>query len=313
MKIAFILDPLEDINIHKDSSFAMMREASGRGHRLYVVHQEDIVLEGGSIRVSAREIFLTGIETGWYTHGEAGVMALTGFDAVMMRKDPPFDMEYYYTTHLLEIAEKAGARIFNRPGALRNWNEKLSIARFPQFTPVTLVARKETDLRAFLERHRDIIIKPLDGMGGAGVFRVRENDPNIGVIIETVTCYGRKTVMAQRFVPEIVKGDKRILVVDGEPAPYCLARIPKEGETRGNLASGGRGVAQPISERDRDIARFIGPVLADAGIFLAGLDVIGDYLTEINVTSPTCLQEIRDQTGFDVATMVINLLEAKCA
>lgn len=313
MKIAFILDPLEAIDVHKDSSFAMMREAAARGHLLHVLHQEDIVLDAGRVKASCREIFLTGSEPVWYGLAEPRMASLVDFDAVLMRKDPPFDMEYYYCTQLLELAERDGARIFNRPGALRNWNEKLSIARFSRFTPPTLVARKEGDLRGFLEMHKDIIIKPLDGMGGAGVFRVRERDPNIGVIIETMTCYGKRTVMAQRFVPEIEKGDKRILVVGGVPAPYCLARIPRKGETRGNLASGGRGVAQPLTAHDLEIAQFIGPVLEAEGISLAGLDVIGDYLTEINVTSPTCMQEILNQTGFDVAKMMIDLLEAKCS
>lgn len=312
MKMAFIVDPLEGINVHKDSSFAMMREASTRGHRIHVLHQEDIVLREGRIKALSREIFLTGKEPAWYEKGETHHEHLSEYDAVLMRKDPPFDMEYYYATQLLEIAEREGAKIYNRPASLRNWNEKLAIAKFPAFTPPTLVARKESDLREFLDHHRDIVIKPLDGMGGSGVFRLREGDPNIGVIIETVTCYGKKTVMAQRFVPDIEKGDKRVLMVGGKPAPFCLARIPKKGETRGNLASGGKGVAQPLSERDMEIAQAIGPVLDAEGIALAGLDVIGNYLTEINVTSPTCMQEILDQTGCDVPGMMIDLLESRC-
>ena len=313
MNIAFILDPLESINIHKDSSFAMMREASQRGHRIHALHQEDIVLLEGRIKAWSREIFLTGRDPDWYEIGEILPGHLAQYDAVLMRKDPPFDMEYYYATQLLALAEREGARIFNRPAALRNWNEKLSIARFPEFTPSTLVSKQESALRDFLDHHRDIVIKPLDGMGGSGVFRVRENDPNTGVIIETATRYGTKTVMAQRFIPDIEKGDKRILVVGGIPAPYCLARIPKKGETRGNLASGGKGIAQALSDRDREIAGAVGPVLEKEGIFLAGLDVIGSHLTEINVTSPTCMQEILDQTGCDVAKIMIDLLESKCA
>ncbi len=313
MNIAFILDPLEGISIKKDSSFAMMREASGRKHRIHVIQQEDIALKEGRVRVISTEIFLTGKIFPWYEKGEMRHGHLDEFDAVLMRKDPPFDMEYYYATQLLEMAEREGAKIYNRPASLRNWNEKLSISRFPQFTPPTLVSRKESDFREFLDCHQDIVMKPLDGMGGSGVFRIRENDPNIGVIIETVTLYGKRTVMAQRFVPEIEKGDKRILVLGGIPAPYCLARIPKRGETRGNLASGGKGVAQPLSERDLEIAGSIGPVLKEEGIYLAGLDVIGNYLTEINVTSPTCMQEILDQTGCDVPKMMIDLLEAECA
>ena len=313
MKIAFILDPLEGIDIHKDSSFAMMREASSRGHQIHALPMEGIMLKEGVIQADSREIRLTGKDPLWYEAGKSRTCRLAEFDVVLMRKDPPFDMEYYYATQLLELAEQEGVKIVNKPAALRNWNEKLSIAKFPELTPPTLVARKENDLREFLAMHRDIIIKPLDGMGGAGVFRVRENDPNIGVIIETMTCYGKRTVMAQRFVPEIEKGDKRILVVGGVPAPYCLARIPKKGETRGNLASGGKGVARLLSGRDLEIANAVGPALRSAGIALAGLDVIGDFLTEINVTSPTCMQEILDQTGFDVAKMMLDLLESGCA
>ena len=313
MKFAFFLDPLEGIKIAKDSSFAMMREAARRGHAIHVFHQEDMVLKGGIVSAACREIFLTGKSPDWYESGEGKIADLSGFDAVLMRKDPPFDMEYYYATQLLEVAERHGAKVINKPASLRNWNEKLAIARFPEFTPPTLVARQEQALREFLEVHRDIVVKPLDGMGGSGVFRLREHDPNIGVIIETATLFGEKTVMAQRFVPQIENGDKRILVVGGVPAPFCLARIPKQGETRGNLASGGRGVAQPLTARDIEIAQAVGPVLEAEGIWLAGLDVIGENLTEINVTSPTCMQEIFDQTGCDVAKMMIDLLERRCA
>ncbi len=313
MRIAFILDPLEGIDTRKDSSFAMMREASVRGHQIHVLLMGDVLLKEGVIQAVSREIRLTGKTPLWFEAENPRTCPLAEFDVVMMRKDPPFDMEYYYATQLLELAEQGGAKVVNRPAALRNWNEKLAIAKFPEFTPPTLVAKREEDLREFLAMHRDIILKPLDGMGGAGVFRVREDDPNIGVIIETMTGYGTRTVMAQRFVPEIEQGDKRILMVDGVPAPYCLARIPKKGETRGNLASGGKGVARPLSGRDLEIAHAVGPSLRSAGIALAGLDVIGDFLTEINVTSPTCMQEILDQTGFSVAKQVIDLLESGCA
>ncbi len=313
MKLAFFVDPLETFNIKKDSSYAMMREAARRGHTIHVFHQEDMVLKHGVVFAACTEIFLTGKTPSWYEPGQSIMSDLGEYDAVMMRKDPPFDMEYYYATQLLEIAERRGARIVNRPGSLRNWNEKLAIAKFPEFTPPTLVARSGEAIRDFLEIHGDIIVKPLDGMGGAGVFRMKQHDPNIGVIIETATLYGKKTVMAQRFVPEIEAGDKRILVVGGEAAPFCLARIPKQGETRGNLASGGKGVARPLSDRDLEIAKAIGPILEADGILLAGLDVIGDYLTEINVTSPTCMQEIHDQTGYDVAKMMVDLLERRCA
>ncbi len=313
MKLAFFIDPLETFDIKKDSSYAMMREAAKRGHSIHVFHQEDMILKHGVVFASCTEIFLTGKTPSWYERGQSGMSDLCEYDVVMMRKDPPFDMEYYYATQLLELAERQGAQVVNRPGSLRNWNEKLAIAKFPEFTPPTLVARREEAIRDFLEIHGDIIVKPLDGMGGSGVFRMKQNDPNIGVIIETTTLYGKKTVMAQRFVPEIEAGDKRILVVGGIPAPYCLARIPKQGETRGNLASGGRGVAKPLSERDLEIAKAIGPFLEAEGILLAGLDVIGEYLTEINVTSPTCMQEIHDQTGCDVAKMMVDLLESRCA
>ena len=309
MNIAFVLDPLESIHTKKDSSFAMMREAASRGHRIHVLQQEDLCFREGTILASVTEIHLTGRSPDWYERGEARSERLADFDAVLMRKDPPFDMEYFYATHLLEIAEREGAKVYNRPAALRNWNEKLSISRFPQFAPPTLVTKKESDLRDFLERYGDIIVKPLDGMGGAGVFRLGKGYPNFGVILETSTCYGKKTVMAQRFLPEIAEGDKRILVVGGVPAPYCLARIPRQGETRGNLASGGRGEARPLSGRDFEIASVVGKVLVSEGIALAGLDVIGNHLTEINVTSPTCMQEICDQKGFDVAKMMIDLLE----
>ena len=309
MRLAFLIDPLESIRIGKDSSFAMMREAASRGHSLHVFHQEDMMLRDGVVQAASTPIRLTGRRPDWFERGGRSMFRLAQFDAVLMRKDPPFDMEYYYATQLLEIAEREGARVINRPAALRNWSEKLSIARFPQFSPPTIVARHEADFRDFLETHGDIIVKPLDGMGGAGVFRVRREDPNLGVILETATCYGKRTVMAQRFVPEIAEGDKRILVVGGVPAEYCLARIPKAGETRGNLASGGRGVARPLTERDLEIASTVGKALVAEGVDLAGLDVIGDRLTEINVTSPTCMQEILEQTGCDVARKMIDLVE----
>jgi len=226
-----------------------------------------------------------------------------------MRKDPPFDMEYVYSTYLLELAESQGARVFNRPRAIRDWNEKMAIARFPQFTPPTVVTRREPLIREFLAEHRDVILKPLDGMGGASVFRVRQDDPNVNVIIETVTHFGRRTSMAQRYIPEIRDGDKRVLLIAGRAVPHSLARIPKPGETRGNLAAGGTGVARALTQRDREIADALGPVLVKEGLLLVGLDVIGDWLTEINVTSPTCFQEITEQTGFNVAGMFMDALQ----
>lgn len=311
MKIAFILDPLESIKTYKDTSFAMMREAVTRGHRVCSIQQEDIVWREGCVYAYVRELKLTGDAHHWYEATEPALQPLAALDAVLMRKDPPFDMEYVYSTYLLELAQREGARIYNDPRAIRDYNEKLAIARFVQFTAPTVVTRLEALLREFLSEHGDIILKPLDGMGGTSIFRLHRGDPNIGVVIETLTHYGRRTIMAQRYIPEISRGDKRILLIDGEPVPYCLARIPKPGETRGNLAAGGIGVAQPLSGRDREIASHLAPVLAAEGLLLVGLDVIGDYLTEVNVTSPTCFQEITEQTGFNVAGMMLDALERR--
>jgi glutathione synthase len=313
MNFAFILDPLESIKTHKDSSYAMMVEAAARGHTLFTLEQQDVALQLGRVLGYARKVTLTGNENDWYRAAETEVMPLERFDAVLMRKDPPFDMEYVYTTYLLELAEAQGARVFNRPRALRDYNEKLAIAKFNSFTVPTLVTRQAGLILKFLAQHQDIILKPLDGMAGKFVFRVREDDPNLNVIIESLTQYGDRTIMAQRYIPEVAKGDKRILLIDGKPAPYVLARIPKPGETRANLATGGTGLAQPLSTRDREIAETLGPALRKEGLILVGLDVIGDYLTEINVTSPTCMREITAQTGFNVAGMMLDALERACA
>jgi len=315
MRLAFILDQLDSIKTYKDSSFAMMREAAVRGHQLFVMHQGDLAWKGGMTVGFARPLKLTGVESGgheWYRAEEAKETPLQEFDAVLMRKDPPFDMEYVYSTYLLELAEGQGARVFNSPRGIRDHNEKLAIASFPQFIAPTLVTRQEHLIRDFLAEHRDIVLKPLDGMGGASVFRVHSADHNISVILETLTHYGTRTIMAQRHIPEISQGDKRILLIDGEPVPYSLARIPKVGESRGNLTAGGTGIAQPLSDRDREIASSLGPVLREQGLLLVGLDVIGDYLTEINVTSPTCMREIADQVGFNAAAMMIDALERVC-
>ena len=309
MKLAFVLDPLEDIKTYKDSSYAMLEAASRRGHELFVLHQEDILCRDGTVNGVAAGITLTGEKTVWYRLGDKREVPLSAFDALLMRKDPPFDMEYVYSTYLLELAEQQGARVINRPRALRDYNEKFSVTRFTALTVPTLVTRLEREIRAFLEAQGDIVLKPLDGMGGASVFRLHRQDHNIGVVIETLTHYGRRTVMAQRYIPEITKGDKRIILIDGKPVPYALARIPKPGETRGNLAAGARGIAQELSPRDRAIAAAVGPALAAEGLLLVGLDVIGDYLTEINVTSPTGMREIVEQTGFDVAGMMIDAVE----
>ncbi|MBI3042989.1 MAG: glutathione synthase [Betaproteobacteria bacterium] len=313
MKIAFVVDPLDSFKIAKDTTFAIMREAAARGHALYALEQDDLFWHSDRVYGNARQIELTGEQPRWYHVREPARMPLKDFGAVLMRKDPPFDIEYVYSTYLLELAESQGARVFNRPRAIRDWNEKLAIARFPHFIPPTLATRREALIREFLAEHRDVILKPLDGMGGASVFRVHEHDPNVNVIIETVTHYGRRTIMAQRFIPEIRDGDKRVLLIGGKPVPYCLARIPKPGETRGNLAAGGTGVARELTKRDREIAGALGPALDEEGLLLVGLDVIGDCLTEVNVTSPTCFQEITEQTGFNVAGMFMDALEAACA
>ena len=312
MKIAIILDPLEHIKTYKDSTFAMMLEASSRGHELFVMEQQDLVLTQGKVLGFCRKLSLLDDKMHWYAVDDVQALVLDYFDVVLMRKDPPFDMEYIYSTYLLELAEQQGAHILNKPLAIRDFNEKLSIAKFGEFTPPTLVTRQAPLIREFVSQHGDTILKPLDSMGGSSIFRVSRNDPNLNVIIETMTKLGTRTIMAQRYIPEITQGDKRILLINGEPVPYALARIPLEGETRGNLAAGGKGVAQPLSPRDREIAETLGPKLRDTGLFLVGLDVIGDYLTEINVTSPTGMQEITAQTGFNVAGMFVDALEQVC-
>jgi len=309
MELLFILDPLEDLKAYKDSSVAMMRVAASRGHAVWACQQGDLAWAGGSIAADTLRLQVTGDDHDWYALEHQVRRPLAGFDVVLMRKDPPFDMEYLYSTYLLELAEAGGARVVNSARAIRDFNEKLAIAKFAQFTPPSLVTRKEAALREFLAEHGDIVLKPLDGMGGHSVFRVHRQDHNVGVILETLTHYGTRSVMAQRYLPEIAKGDKRVLVIDGEPVPYALARIPKPGETRGNLAAGGTGVAQPLSARDREIAGTLGPQLKAQGLMLVGLDVIGDCLTEVNVTSPTCMVEINQQTGFNVAGMMIDALE----
>jgi len=313
MKIAFLADPLASFKTYKDSTYAMMAEAAKRGHDVYAFEQKDMALDGGAVYAHASRIELTAVGADhahdWYRADAPQETNLTAFDAIIQRKDPPFDMEYIYGTYLLELAEMQGARVFNKPSAIRNNNEKMSIAQFSQFTAPTLVTSNEARIRAFQAKHGDVILKPLDGMGGAGVFRVTPDGMNLGAIIETLTDNGRRTIMAQRYIPDIVKGDKRILIIAGKPVPYSLARIPQAGEVRGNLAAGGTGVAQPLTARDLEIAEALGPVLAARGLLLVGLDVIGDYLTEINVTSPTCFQEITEQAGFPVAAMFIDAVE----
>lgn len=315
MHLLVVADPIESFKIYKDSTFAMMREAQKRGHRLSVCEPKDLAWQSGQDVIGyVRDIVLTGEQENWFEARQQAPnerpQPLKDFDAVLMRKDPPFDSEYFYATHLLEQAEREGARVFNRPRALRDHPEKLAIMEFAQFITPTLVTRDGADIRRFHAEHRDIILKPLDGMGGAGIFRVRDEGLNLGAIIETLNQHGAQTVMVQRFLPAIAQGDKRVLVIGGKPVPFCLARIPQGGEVRGNLAAGGVGVAQALTARDREIAQAIGPVLAQRGLLLVGLDVIGDSVTEINVTSPTCFQEITEQTGFDVASMYLDALES---
>ena len=310
MKLLFVADPLESFKIYKDTTFAMMREAQKRGHRVSACEPQDIRwLQAEGVTAQVRDILLTGQSDDWFDVTGSGRVALKTFDAIVMRKDPPFDSEYFYSTHLLGQAEREGARVFNSPAALRDHPEKLAILEFPQFTAPTLVTRSEADVRAFHATHGEIILKPLDGMGGMGIFKVGADGLNLGAIIETLNQGGRQTVMVQKYLPQISEGDKRVLLIGGQPVPFALARIPQGGEVRGNLAAGGKGVAMPLTERERQIADSLGPILAARGLLLVGLDVIGGHLTEINVTSPTCFQEITDQTGCDVAALFIDALE----
>ena len=314
MKLLFITDPLESFKIYKDTTFAMMREAQRRGHTLAVCLPQDLAWQRGSqVTARVRDIVLTGDSTNWFQAQPLRSAALTAFDAVLMRKDPPFDSEYFYATHLLEQAEREGARVFNKPRALRDHPEKLAIMEFPQFIGPTLVTRDPQDIQRFHAEHQDIILKPLDGMGGMGIFRVGPDGLNLGSITETLNRHGAQSVMVQKFLPEITEGDKRVLVIGGKPGPFCLARIPQGSEVRGNLAAGGKGVARPLSARDWEIAEALGPVLHSRGMLLAGVDVIGDCVTEINVTSPTCFQEIYDQTGCNVAFLFVDALEEAVA
>ncbi|MHB0920336.1 MAG: glutathione synthase [Thiomonas delicata] len=323
MNLLFVADPLEAFNPKKDSTLAMMREAQRRGFAVWACEPRQLhwlggagQAEAGPVQAQCRHVQLLDGAKPWFGDIEHVVRPLREFDAVLMRKDPPFDSEFFYATHLLEQAEREGARVFNRPRALRDHPEKLAILEWPQFIPATLVSRDMAALRAFAAEHGDIIVKPLDGMGGAGIFRLRQGgdgspDVNLNVVLETLTDFGRRTIMAQRFIPEIAQGDKRVLLIGGEPVPFSLARIPQGGETRGNLAAGGLGVAQALTPADRAIAQAIGAELAARGLLLVGIDIIGDRLTEINVTSPTCFVEISEQTGFDVAGRFIDAMLAR--
>ena len=311
MNILFVADPLESFKTYKDTTFAMMRELQKRGHAIAATEPRHMGWRsGGTVNATVRRIRLTGDAHDWFSVSGEAVEALKDFDAVLMRKDPPFDSEFFYCTHLLEQAQREGARVFNRPSALREHPEKLALMEFAQFAPPTLVTRSPEAIRAFHAEHKDIILKPLDGMGGMGIFRVGADGMNLGSIIETLNQDGATSVMVQRYLPEIVQGDKRLLLIGGQVAPFVLARIPQGGEVRGNLAAGGKGVAQPLSDENRAVAEAIAQVLAARGLLLVGLDMIGNCVTEINVTSPTCFQEIHDQTGFDVPAMFVDALEA---
>jgi len=314
MKVLFIADPMASFKTYKDTTYAMMREMAKRGWQLFHTLSGELSVREGLVVAQAAAFEFVGAKNDddheWFKAEAKVQTALKDFDAVIMRTDPPFDMQYLYATQFLTLAEQQSAKVFNSGQAMRDFNEKLAILNFSQFTAPTLVTTRSADVRAFLKEHGDIIIKPLDGMGGMGIFRLTEKDPNIGSILETLMQLDSRTIMAQRYIPEIVHGDKRILIIGGEVVPYALARIPQNGETRGNLAAGGRGVAQELSERDREIAETLAPELKRRGILLAGLDVIGSNLTEVNVTSPTGFQEIMKQKNFDVAAMFADAVEA---
>lgn len=311
IKLGIVMDPISDINIKKDSSFAMLLAAQARGYQLFYMEMQDLAMANGEAIASMRQLSVKPDEHNWYQLSEAQDTPLAELDVILMRKDPPFDTEFIYATYMLERAEEKGTLIVNKPQSLRDANEKLFTAWFAEFTPNTLVTRDAKRIKDFYRQQKDIIIKPLDGMGGSSIFRVKENDPNLGVIVETLTHHGSQFAMVQNFIPEITQGDKRILVVDGKPIPYALARIPKQGETRGNLAAGGKGVAQPLSESDLKIANAIGPELKKRGLIFVGLDVIGDKLTEINVTSPTCIREIEAAFDVDITGLLMDAIESR--
>ena len=313
VRVGIIMDPIAQIAFKKDSSLAMLLAAQARGWSLHYMEQRDLYQLGGEARARMRTLAVFDDAQRWYETGEEADGALSDLDVILMRKDPPFNSEYVYATYLLELAEQAGTLVVNRPQSLRDCNEKFFATRFPQFTPPTLVSRRSDILREFAREQRDIILKPLDEMGGASIFRHREGDPNLSVILEVLTEHGTRQIMAQRYVPAILEGDKRILMIDGEPVPYCLARIPAAGETRGNLAAGGRGVAQPLSEYDKKIAAAVGPELRKRGLLFVGLDVIGEYLTEINITSPTCIREIDNAFDTRIGERLMDVIAAKLA
>lgn len=309
VKLGIVMDPISHVNVKKDSSMAMMLEAQKRGYEIHYMEMKDLYLYQGQCRATTQKIKVFDDPEHWYELEEENDIAVESLDAVLMRKDPPFDTEYIYATYMLERAEVAGTLIVNKPQSLRDCNEKLFTAWFPELTAKTLVTRKSEQIRAFHQEEKDVIIKPLDGMGGSSIFRINEKDPNVGVIIETLTNHGNQYAMVQEFMPAIKEGDKRILIVNGEPMPYCLARIPAQGETRGNLAAGGTGRAQPLSPSDKMIAETIAPELKKRGLYFVGLDVIGDKVTEINVTSPTCIREIEAAYPINISGKLMDAIE----
>ncbi|MFU9135569.1 glutathione synthase [Erwinia tasmaniensis] len=313
IKLGIVMDPITSINIKKDTSFAMLLEAQRRGYEIHYMEMSDLYLRGGKARAHTRLLSVEQNAESWFAFGSEQDIALADLNVVLMRKDPPFDTEFIYATYILERAEEKGTLIVNKPQSLRDCNEKLFTAWFAELTPDTLVTRNAQQIREFWQTHGDIILKPLDGMGGASIFRIKQEDPNLSVIIETLTEHGRFYCMAQNYLPAIKEGDKRVLVVDGEPVPYCLARIPKSGETRGNLAAGGRGEARPLSDSDWEIARRVAPTLKAKGLIFVGLDIIGDKLTEINVTSPTCVREIEAAFPVSITGMLMDAIEKRLA
>ncbi|CCP01945.1 glutathione synthetase [Erwinia amylovora Ea644] len=313
IKLGIVMDPITSINIKKDSSFAMLLEAQKRGYEIHYMEMNDLYLRAGEGRARTRLLSVEQNDNQWFAFGDEQDIALSDLNVVLMRKDPPFDTEFIYATYILERAEEKGTLIVNKPQSLRDCNEKLFTAWFADLTPDTLVTRNASQIRKFWQQHNDIILKPLDGMGGASIFRIRQEDPNLSVIVETLTGHGSFYCMAQNYLPAIKDGDKRVLVVDGEPVPYCLARIPKSGETRGNLAAGGRGEARPLTNSDWEIARRVAPVLKQKGLIFVGLDIIGDKLTEINVTSPTCIREIEAAFPISVTAMLMDAIEKRLA
>lgn len=312
IKLGIVMDPISQINIKKDTSFAMLQEAQKRGYQLYYMEMNDLFLTAGEAYATTRTVKVYQDKNHWYDFGDEQTIPLSDLDVILMRKDPPFDTEFIYATYILERAENAGVLVVNKPQSLRDCNEKLYTAWFAEFTPETMVTRQTKLLKDFYQEHHDIILKPLDGMGGASIFRIKQNDPNVSVIIETLTHHNTQYCMAQTYLPAITEGDKRVLVVDGKPVPYCLARIPQKGETRGNLAAGGHGEVRALSESDWHIANTLGPKLKEKGLLFVGLDIIGDKLTEINVTSPTCVREIESEiTDLSITSMLMDAIEQR--